>query len=64
MTVAECLERAAECDRLAEITDSKTAHHVMRAAAAQWRRMAEATMARERSGLAALAAFPNSARPN
>jgi hypothetical protein len=61
MTASECLQRAAECDRLARATDSETAHYVMRAAAAQWRRMAEANMARERSGLAA---FPNSAQPN
>jgi hypothetical protein len=49
----ECNQRAAECERLAGTTISEPARHVMKAAAEQWRKLAEEAVKRER--LAALA---------
>jgi hypothetical protein len=61
MTASECLQRAAECDGLAATTDSDTARYVMKAAAAQWRKIAETITTREHL---ALPVSPNSMRAN
>lgn len=45
----ECNQRAAECERLAETTKSDQARYVMKAAAEQWRKLAEEAVKRERA---------------
>jgi len=44
----ECNQRAAECERLAASTNSEPARYVMKAAAEQWRKLAEEAEKRER----------------
>jgi hypothetical protein len=46
-SLEECLEEAAECERLARLARSKTARMTMKLSAAVWRKRAQEAAARD-----------------